>query len=139
MCDLAGSEKIKSNQDIHNVHLKELKNINSSLSTLGKVIYTLAHGGSKLPIPYRESKLTRILQDSLQGSTLTYIIATLAPTLVDIEETINTLKFAERARHIQLQIEQNVINSKDDLTIQKLQKELLYLKELLTYKKLGIE
>eukprot|EP00825_Cyclidium_porcatum_P006882 TRINITY_DN13449_c0_g1_i2.p1 TRINITY_DN13449_c0_g1~~TRINITY_DN13449_c0_g1_i2.p1 ORF type:complete len:151 (+),score=19.92 TRINITY_DN13449_c0_g1_i2:134-586(+) len=101
LCDLAGSEKINKKEDIMIDHLKELKSINQSLTTLGKVIHNLSHG-KKLPIPYRESKLTRILQDSLGGNTQTFIISNISPALSSIDETLSTLKFAERARHIKV-------------------------------------
>lgn len=117
LCDLAGSEKINKAEVLQTAHLKELQKINGSLCTLGKVIFNLARQMRKLPIPYRESKLTRLLQDSLQGNTITYIIATITPNLKDIEESINTLKFAERARRIQLKIQPNLINGNDDMTI----------------------
>jgi len=99
LCDLAGSEKINKSEFIGKEHFNELRNINLSLTTLGKVIHNLSHG-NKLPIAYRESKLTRILWDSLGGNTQTIIIANISPCLNNIEETISTLKFAERARHI---------------------------------------
>ena len=60
LCDLAGSEKINKREVMVEAHFKELRSINLSLTTLGKVIHNLSHG-SKLPIPFRESKLTRIL------------------------------------------------------------------------------
>jgi len=78
LCDLAGSEKINKGVDMADGHFHELININLSLTTLGTVIQNLSNG-SLLPIPYRESKLTRLLQDSLGGNTTTYIIATLSP------------------------------------------------------------
>jgi hypothetical protein len=81
-----------------------LKNINLSLSTLGKVISCLSNPKNQLPVPYRESKLTRILQESLQGNTKTFIIANISGQPKNIEETLNTLKFAEKARHIRLMI-----------------------------------
>jgi kinesin family protein 11 len=78
LCDLAGSEKISKEDDLSNDHLKELKTINLSLMMLGKVIASLSKK-SKF-VGYRESKLTRLLQDSLGGSTKTCIIATISPT-----------------------------------------------------------
>jgi hypothetical protein len=99
LCDLAGSEKVNKKEDMGKDHFKELKNINLSLTTLGKVIHNLSHG-SKLPVPFRESKLTRILQDSLGGNTQTFIVGNISPALSSVEETFNTLKFAEHARHV---------------------------------------
>jgi kinesin family protein 3/17 len=109
---LAGSEKINKQEEMAEGHLKELKNINLSLTTLSKVIQNLKQG-SKLLVPFRESKLTRILQESLRGNTRTYIICTISSNLFHIEETINTLKFAERARHIVLKVKPNEINAND--------------------------
>lgn len=80
----------------------ELRNINLSLTTLGKVIQILSKSGgdSNVHYPFRESKLTRLLQDSLGGNTETYLIATISPTADCIDETIGTLKFADRAKCI---------------------------------------
>jgi kinesin family member 11 len=92
LCDLAGSEKVYNNPlnlpSIHwvnslgpkkkNKHFEELKNINLSLSTLGMVIAALALKSAH--IPYRESKLTRLLQDSIGGSAKCALIATISPT-----------------------------------------------------------
>lgn len=79
LCDLAGSEKTDKNLDIKSQHFNEMININLSLSTLGKVISCLSNKSSY--IPYRDSKLTRILQDSLGGNTKTYFIATISPSV----------------------------------------------------------
>lgn len=61
-------------------HFKELKNINQSLTTLGKVIYSLSSGGKSIPA-FRESKLTRLLQDSLTANTLTFIVGNISPSV----------------------------------------------------------
>jgi len=103
LCDLAGSEKINKNEAMGKDHFKELKNINLSLTALGKVIHYLTLKNNKLPIPYRESKLTRVLHDSLVGNMNTYIITTVSENLDFIEETRNTLKFAENASHVIIQ------------------------------------
>jgi kinesin family member 5 len=96
LCDLAGSEKINKDEEMEAKHLLELKTINLSLTTLGKCISSLSkksRGGlvpihsvqsfskksKKEHIPYRESKLTRLLQDSLGGNTKTCLIATISP------------------------------------------------------------
>lgn len=75
-----------------NAHFEELKSINLSLTTLGKVIGSLASGGKAVP-PYRECKLTRLLQDTLGGNTNTVLVAALAPKMSCLEESLNTLKF----------------------------------------------
>jgi kinesin family protein 4/21/27 len=81
-------------------HFRELKNINQSLTTLGKVIASLSNTKTKSVAPFRESKLTRLLQDSLSGNTFTFIIGNISPSIKNIDETMNTLKFVERARHV---------------------------------------
>lgn len=76
ICDLAGSEKLDKDQIVKNAHFNEMVNINLSLSTLGKVIQSLAN---KRPhVPFRDSKLTRILQDSLGSNARTYLITTIS-------------------------------------------------------------
>jgi len=136
LCDLAGSEKLKKSEDIVDAHLRELKNINLSLTTLGKVIHSLSQN-KKIPIPYRESKLTRLLQDSLGGNTKTCLIATLSPILEYVDESINTLKFAERAKHIVTEVKANKIEAQDAELVQKLQKEIKYLKAILNIRRKG--
>lgn len=85
-------------------HLSELKTINQSLSCLGKVIASLAQGKKKEHIPYRESKITRLLQDSLGGNTKTTLIAAVNSISDHINETISTLKFADRAKQIMVKV-----------------------------------
>jgi hypothetical protein len=128
--DLAGSEKINKDEEMQAKHMLELRNINLSLTTLGKVIQQLSHfSQSKDPsqtsthpthIPFRESKLTRLLQDSIGGNTSTYLIATVSPVIDTIEETISTLKFADRAKSVMQRVKRNEINAKDDALVQKL-------------------
>ncbi|OEL24829.1 Kinesin-like protein KIN-5A [Dichanthelium oligosanthes] len=84
---------------------REAGEINKSLLTLGRVINTLVeHSGH---IPYRDSKLTRLLRDSLGGKTKTCIIATIAPSVHCLEETLSTLDYAHRAKHIKNKPEVN--------------------------------
>ena len=77
---------------------REAGNINQSLLTLGRVITALVERAPH--VPYRESKLTRMLQDSLGGRTRTSIIATISPAQVNLEETLSTLDYAHRAKNI---------------------------------------
>ncbi|XP_078442779.1 P-loop containing nucleoside triphosphate hydrolases superfamily protein isoform X2 [Wolffia australiana] len=100
LVDLAGSERIaKTGAD--GVRLKEGKHINKSLMTLGNVINRLSDGGRQRGhIPYRDSKLTRILQPALGGNAKTSIICTVAPEELHVEETRGTLQFASRAKRI---------------------------------------
>ena len=105
LVDLAGSER-SSKTNATGARLKEGANINKSLTTLGTVINTLAKnaGSSKKPdfVPYRNSKLTRVLQESLGGNSLTVMIAALSPASDNLSETLSTLKYADRAKAIKL-------------------------------------
>ncbi|KAL1419131.1 hypothetical protein MTO96_005243 [Rhipicephalus appendiculatus] len=97
LVDLAGSENIGRSGAIDR-RAREAGNINQSLLTLGRVITALV---DKAPhVPYRESKLTRLLQDSLGGRTKTSIIATISPDMTNLEETLSTLDYAHRAKNI---------------------------------------
>jgi kinesin family protein 3/17 len=106
LVDLAGSEKIDAEAKYQ--QQTETKNINLSLHTFGKVVMTLTSSGSS-HIPYRDSKLTRILQDSLGGNCKTTMITTITPTASCYMESLNTLKFAKRAKHVK----NNAIINKD--------------------------
>ncbi|KAA8538272.1 hypothetical protein F0562_027905 [Nyssa sinensis] len=100
LVDLAGSERI-AKTGAGGVRLKEGKHINKSLMILGNVINKLSEGAKQRGhIPYRDSKLTRILQPALGGNAKTSIICTVAPEEVHIEETKGTLQFASRAKRI---------------------------------------
>ncbi|KAH9381085.1 hypothetical protein HPB48_010757 [Haemaphysalis longicornis] len=97
LVDLAGSENIGRSGAIDR-RAREAGNINQSLLTLGRVITALV---DKAPhVPYRESKLTRLLQDSLGGRTKTSIIATISPDMSNLDETLSTLDYAHRAKNI---------------------------------------
>jgi|TARA_B110001469_G_C9336935_1_gene178980 kinesin family protein 3/17 len=102
----------------------ELKTINLSLSSLGKVISALAQGKGKDHISYRDSKITRLLQDSLGGNTKTTLIAAINSMSDYAAETISTLKFADRAKQIMVKVSANAINAADDALVSKLQKEV---------------
>ncbi|KAG2462419.1 KIF11 protein, partial [Polypterus senegalus] len=97
LVDLAGSENIGRSGAVDK-RAREAGSINQSLLTLGRVIKALVE---RTPhVPYRESKLTRILQDSLGGRTKTSIIATISPASINMEETLSTLDYAHRAKNI---------------------------------------
>jgi Kinesin motor domain len=98
LVDLAGSER-QAKTEAEGQRLKEAVNINLSLSALGNVISALVDAKSK-HIPYRDSKLTKILQDSLGGNSKTVMIATISPALDNAEETLTTLRYANRAKQI---------------------------------------
>lgn len=105
LVDLAGSENISKAGNEKGIRTRETVNINQSLLTLGRVITALVE---RTPhIPYRESKLTRLLQESLGGRTKTSIIATISPGHKDLEETMSTLEYAHRAKNIQNKPEVN--------------------------------
>ncbi|KAH9489789.1 Chromosome-associated kinesin kif4a [Bulinus truncatus] len=100
LVDLAGSERCKRTQ-AEGERFKEGVNINRGLLALGNVISALGEEATKRShIPYRDSKLTRILQDSLGGNSHTLMIACVSPADSNIEETLNTLRYADRARKI---------------------------------------
>lgn len=98
LVDLAGSERQSKTQATGD-RLKEANKINLSLSALGNVISALVDGKSN-HIPYRDSKLTRLLQDSLGGNTKTIMIAAISPADDSYDETLSTLRYASRAKNI---------------------------------------
>lgn len=112
LVDLAGSENIGRSGAVEE-RAREASNINKSLLTLGRVITSLVEKSSH--IPYRDSKLTRLLQDSLGGKTKTSIIATVSPGVEDLEDTISTLDYAQRAKKITNKPEINLKMSKKTL------------------------
>ncbi|WWD17351.1 hypothetical protein CI109_101792 [Kwoniella shandongensis] len=130
MVDLAGSERLKRTA-AQGDRMKEGISINSGLSALGNVISTLSDPNkARGHIPYRDSKLTRMLQDSIGGNALTTMIACVSPIEANIGETINTIKYASRARNIRNVSKINQVEAGwDDVehlqsTVQKLRKQL---------------
>ena len=100
--DLAGSERLKESKSQGEM-VKETGSINKSLFTLGKVISCLADkklAANTKHIPYRDSKLTMLLQDSLGGSSKALMIACVSPSQVYLEETLSTLNYATRTMNI---------------------------------------
>ncbi|XP_045904431.1 kinesin heavy chain-like [Micropterus dolomieu] len=106
LVDLAGSEKV-SKTGAEGAVLDEAKNINKSLSALGNVISALAEG-TKTHVPYRDSKMTRILQDSLGGNCRTTIIICCSPSVYNEAETKSTLMFGQRAKTIKNTVSVNL-------------------------------
>jgi len=98
LVDLAGSERQAKTGAVGD-RLKEATKINLSLSALGNVIAALVDGKSS-HVPYRDSKLTRLLQDSLGGNARTVMVANLGPASYNYEESVTTLRFANRAKNI---------------------------------------
>nr|XP_045595024.1 chromosome-associated kinesin KIF4A-like [Procambarus clarkii] len=99
MVDLAGSERAKKT-GATGERFKEGVNINKGLLALGNVISALCEEGNRGHIPYRDSKLTRLLQDSLGGNSHTVMIACVSPADSNLEETLSSLRYADRARKI---------------------------------------
>ncbi|CAH8566449.1 unnamed protein product [Schistosoma guineensis] len=112
LVDLAGSENVGRSGAVEK-RAREAGSINQSLLTLGRVITSLVEHAPH--IPYRESKLTRLLQDSLGGRTKTSIIATISPAMTSLEETLSTLDYAHRAKNIENRPEINARLNKTDL------------------------
>ncbi|GMI14055.1 hypothetical protein TrVE_jg2946 [Triparma verrucosa] len=129
LVDLAGSEKMNTKANITRGHKNELTNINSSLSTLGNVMAALGDK-SRTHVPYRDSKLTRLLQDSLGGNTKTTVICCVSPCSSAVDETTSTLKFADRARRVMLHVRTNEVVD-DKILLARAQSEIARLRTLL--------
>ncbi|XP_072930096.1 chromosome-associated kinesin KIF4 isoform X4 [Epargyreus clarus] len=99
LVDLAGSERIKKTKAVGE-RMKEGVKINQGLLALGNVISALGDGTNRSFISYRDSKLTRLLQDSLGGNSLTLMVACVSPADYNLDETVSTLRYADRARRI---------------------------------------
>ncbi|KRW98337.1 P-loop containing nucleoside triphosphate hydrolase [Pseudocohnilembus persalinus] len=127
LVDLAGSERQRKTE-AQGDRLKEAININQSLTTLGNVISALVDGKSK-HVPYRDSKLTRLLQDSLGGNTKTVMIANIGPVDYNFDETMSTLRYANRAKNIKNKPKIN--EDPKDAQIREYQEELQLLKQQL--------
>ena len=123
LVDLAGSEKVNRSGVTGNA-LQETKKINLSLSCLGNVIHALVTNADH--VPYRESKLTRLLQESLGGNFKTTVLVSLSPCHRHYDETYNSIKFAQRAKHIKNKVKVNIKNSPEayQAIIDKLTEEL---------------
>jgi len=108
LIDLAGSERAAVTEN-KGIRMLEGANINRSLLALGNCINILSDPTKKGAfVPYRDSKLTRLLKDSLGGNTKTIMIACISPSFGCFEETVNTLKYASRAKNIKRELHQNV-------------------------------
>ncbi|RKP29341.1 kinesin-domain-containing protein, partial [Metschnikowia bicuspidata] len=99
LVDLAGSEDVNKSGAV-NERAREAGSINQSLLALGKVINCLSEGKDPKHVPYRESKLTRLLQGLLGGNTKTVLIATVSPAQINASETFSTLNYASKAKNI---------------------------------------
>nr|XP_015808826.2 kinesin-like protein KIF18A isoform X2 [Nothobranchius furzeri] len=136
LIDLAGSERASAT-NAKGARLREGANINRSLLALGNVINALADPKSKKAhIPYRDSKLTRILKDSLGGNCRTVMIANVGPSSKSYDDTQNTLKYANRAKEIKSSLKSNVVSLDSHIgqyavICEKQKQEILQLKQKL--------
>ena len=127
--DLAGSERLK-NTGAQGERAKEGISINAGLASLGKVISQLSSRQAGSHVSYRDSKLTRLLQDSLGGNALTYMIACVTPAEFHLSETLNTVQYAQRARAIQSKPRiQQVEEGDKTALIERLKAEVAFLRE----------
>ncbi|KAJ8397595.1 hypothetical protein AAFF_G00435940 [Aldrovandia affinis] len=127
LVDLAGSER-QTKTGAQGERLKEATKINLSLSALGNVISALVDGKST-HIPYRDSKLTRLLQDSLGGNARTVMVANIGPASYNVEETLTTLRYSNRAKNIKNKPRVN--EDPKDALLREFQEEIARLKEQL--------
>ncbi|KAM4737183.1 kinesin-like protein KIF3B [Anableps anableps] len=127
LVDLAGSER-QTKTGAQGERLKEATKINLSLSALGNVISALVDGRSS-HIPYRDSKLTRLLQDSLGGNARTVMVANIGPASYNVEETLTTLRYANRAKNIKNK--PHINEDPKDALLREFQEEIARLKEQL--------
>lgn len=135
LVDLAGSERQKKTHASGD-RLDEAKAINLSLSALGNVIKALV-SRNKQHVPFRDSKLTRLLQDSLGGNTKTVMVANVGPANHNFEETISTLRYADRAK--QIKNKPKVNEDAKDAMLRQMQEEIAMLKARLVAKQRGID
>lgn len=127
LVDLAGSER-SSKTKVTGIMLEESKKINLSLTCLGKVISSLVQGSKH--IPYRDSKLTKLLNDSLGGNSKTLMIANVGPAFKNYDETLNTLRYANQAKNIKNKPKIN--EDPKDAKLKEIQDEITKLKEYLS-------
>ncbi|KAG6321487.1 hypothetical protein E4U22_001834 [Claviceps purpurea] len=127
--DLAGSERLK-NTGAQGERAKEGISINAGLASLGKVISQLSSRQSGSHVSYRDSKLTRLLQDSLGGNAYTYMIACVTPAEFHLSETLNTVQYAQRARAIQSKPQiQQVDDGDSKALVERLRAEVSFLRD----------
>ena len=125
LVDLAGSERLKKSES-QGIRLKEVLHINTSLSALGKVVKSLDPSAESTHTPYRDAKLTRVLQNSLGGNSYTIVLAAIHPCAAYYEECLSTLQFANRCRNVQNNPRVNYVDDANDkdMKLKKLQEEL---------------
>lgn len=111
LIDLAGSERASKTGNTGQ-RMKEGAHINKSLLALGNCInllYENGRSGQKKHVPFRDSKLTRILKESLIGNSKTLMIANISPSSQNYEDTLNTLKYANRTKDLKTKIKKNIV------------------------------
>ena len=129
LVDLAGSERVRVT-GATGKRLEESKSINQTLSCLGNVIAALTETKQRSHIPYRDSKLTRLLEDSLGGNCKTTMMAMISPTHEAFAESVSTLKFATRAKKIKNEakinedVDQRALLRKYEVELRKLKEQL---------------
>lgn len=128
--DLAGSERLK-NTGATGDRAKEGISINAGLASLGKVISQLSSKHGNAHISYRDSRLTRLLQDSLGGNAITFMVACVTPAVFHLSETLNTVHYAQRARAIQSkpEIQQSHEDGDKQAAIDRLRAEVASLRD----------
>ena len=128
LVDLAGSEKV-AKTEAEGQQLEEAKKINQSLTTLGQCINSLVE--QKSHVPFRDSKLTRVLQESLGGNSKTTMICAASLSPYNAEETISTLRFGQRAKNIKCKVKLNSIKSAAELQkiVEKLEQQISILSQ----------
>jgi kinesin family protein 4/21/27 len=128
--DLAGSERLK-NTGATGDRAKEGISINAGLASLGKVIAQLSSKHPHSHISYRDSRLTRLLQDSLGGNAITFMVACVTPAVFHLSETLNTVHYAQRARAIQSkpEIQQSREEGDKQAAIDRLRAEVTFLRD----------
>lgn len=138
--DLAGSERLK-NTGATGDRAKEGISINAGLASLGKVISQLSSKQGNGHISYRDSRLTRLLQDSLGGNAITFMIACVTPASFHMNETLNTLDYARRARSIQVrpEIQQSHEEGDKQAAIDRLRAEVSFLREQISHSEHGVD
>lgn len=135
--DLAGSERLK-NTGAQGDRAKEGISINAGLASLGKVISQLSARNPGSHVSYRDSRLTRLLQDSLGGNAITYMIACVTPAEFHLSETLNTVQYAQRARAIQSKPRiQSVEEGDKQAVIDRLKAEVAFLREQIRSAEIG--
>jgi chromosome segregation ATPase len=128
--DLAGSERLK-NTGAQGDRAKEGISINAGLASLGKVISQLSSRQAGSHVSYRDSRLTRLLQDSLGGNAITYMVACINPVEFHLSETLNTVQYAQRARAIQSKPQIQAVSDDSDkqAVIDRLRAEVSFLRD----------